>query len=188
MATHRAWRVNCALTSYLQSAANANSARVEKPTCAAQVCDYTICVIFKSTKTVLVRSTQGKGLMPDSSSRFRCKGQMIHHFVSIYLHLPIGLDEHSRQCRWAPRHFHNTRSSPMCLWLQLARALLLRRFAFSVAALLPLGVLWLSSQESVCFVNDRGLTCCSCNSQRALRLPSLAVVQSVSALLLRPLL
>lgn len=30
-----------------------------------------------------VRATQGKGVMPDGTSRFTCKGQSIHHFVSI---------------------------------------------------------------------------------------------------------
>ncbi|KAH8106315.1 class III ADH enzyme [Cristinia sonorae] len=42
------------------------------------------CKFCKSGKTNLcssVRVTQGKGLMTDHSSRFRCKGQDIHHFM-----------------------------------------------------------------------------------------------------------
>ncbi|KAK0453155.1 chaperonin 10-like protein [Armillaria borealis] len=42
------------------------------------------CKFCKSGKTNLcgkVRATQGKGLMPDNSSRFTCKGQSIHHFM-----------------------------------------------------------------------------------------------------------
>jgi len=42
------------------------------------------CKFCKSGKTNLcgsVRATQGQGLMPDSSTRFTCKGQPIHHFM-----------------------------------------------------------------------------------------------------------
>lgn len=42
------------------------------------------CKFCKSGKTNLcgkVRTTQGKGLMPDSTIRFTCKGQPIHHFM-----------------------------------------------------------------------------------------------------------
>ncbi|KAF8204882.1 class III ADH enzyme [Pholiota molesta] len=42
------------------------------------------CKFCKSGKTNLcgkVRATQGKGLMPDETSRFTCKGQSIHHFM-----------------------------------------------------------------------------------------------------------
>jgi len=42
------------------------------------------CKFCKSGKTNLcgkVRSTQGQGLMPDSTSRFKCKGKDIHHFM-----------------------------------------------------------------------------------------------------------
>ncbi|GBE79360.1 S-(hydroxymethyl)glutathione dehydrogenase [Sparassis crispa] len=42
------------------------------------------CKFCKSGKTNLcgkVRATQGKGLMPDNTSRFTCKGQPIHHFM-----------------------------------------------------------------------------------------------------------
>lgn len=38
----------------------------------------------QSSYISLVRATQGKGLMPDNTSRFTCKGQKIHHFVSIF--------------------------------------------------------------------------------------------------------
>lgn len=43
------------------------------------------CKFCKSGKTNLcgrVRATQGKGVMPDGTSRFKCKGQDILHFVS----------------------------------------------------------------------------------------------------------
>ncbi|KAF8558805.1 alcohol dehydrogenase [Imleria badia] len=42
------------------------------------------CKFCKSGKTNLcgkVRSTQGQGLMPDSSSRFTCRGKPVHHFM-----------------------------------------------------------------------------------------------------------
>ncbi|XP_047145217.1 alcohol dehydrogenase class-3 isoform X1 [Hydra vulgaris] len=42
------------------------------------------CKFCKSTKTNLcstVRATQGKGLMPDGTSRFRCNGKEIYHFM-----------------------------------------------------------------------------------------------------------
>jgi len=42
------------------------------------------CKFCKSGKTNLcgkVRATQGKGFMPDSTSRFTCKGKPIHHFM-----------------------------------------------------------------------------------------------------------
>lgn len=40
------------------------------------------------TLTHSVRSTQGQGLMPDSTSRFTCKGKPVHHFVGNLL--PLG--------------------------------------------------------------------------------------------------
>jgi S-(hydroxymethyl)glutathione dehydrogenase/alcohol dehydrogenase len=36
---------------------------------------------------MIVRATQGNGQMPDGTSRFKCKGQDIKHFVSIPLYL-----------------------------------------------------------------------------------------------------
>lgn len=42
------------------------------------------CKFCKSGKTNLcsvIRDTQGKGLMPDGTSRFKCKGQDIFHFM-----------------------------------------------------------------------------------------------------------
>lgn len=35
----------------------------------------------KSNLCVKIRATQGKGLMPDSTSRFTCKGQVVYHFM-----------------------------------------------------------------------------------------------------------
>lgn len=43
------------------------------------------CKFCKSGKTNLcgaVRATQGKGVMPDGTSRFTCKGKELYHFVS----------------------------------------------------------------------------------------------------------
>ena len=42
------------------------------------------CKFCKSGKTNLcsvIRETQGKGVMPDGSSRFRCRGQPVYHFM-----------------------------------------------------------------------------------------------------------
>merc|ERR1712063_141861 len=42
------------------------------------------CKFCKSPKTNLcgkIRATQGKGLMPDGTSRFTCKGQQLFHFM-----------------------------------------------------------------------------------------------------------
>lgn len=42
------------------------------------------CKFCKSPKTNLcskIRETQGKGVMPDGTSRFTCKGQTIAHFM-----------------------------------------------------------------------------------------------------------
>jgi len=44
------------------------------------------CKFCKSKKTNLcsvVRSTQGKGLMPDGTSRFRCNGKELYHFMGV---------------------------------------------------------------------------------------------------------
>ncbi len=42
-------------------------------------CEY--CLNPKTNLCQKVRATQGKGLMPDSTSRFSYKGQMIHHYM-----------------------------------------------------------------------------------------------------------
>ncbi|MGF1491908.1 MAG: S-(hydroxymethyl)glutathione dehydrogenase/class III alcohol dehydrogenase [Microcoleaceae cyanobacterium] len=42
-------------------------------------CEY--CLSFKTNLCQAVRSTQGRGLMPDGSSRFSARGQMIHHYM-----------------------------------------------------------------------------------------------------------
>lgn len=73
------------------------------------------CKFCKSGKTNLcgrVRATQGKGVMPDGTSRFKCKGQDILHFVSFpsffFLHglLP------DRRNRWVAPLSLSTPSSP----------------------------------------------------------------------------
>ncbi len=42
-------------------------------------CEY--CLNPKTNLCQAIRSTQGKGLMPDGSSRFSLKGQMLHHYM-----------------------------------------------------------------------------------------------------------
>src|SRR5476649_405356 len=42
-------------------------------------CDY--CLNPKTNLCQKIRTTQGKGLMPDGTSRFSYKGQMIHHYM-----------------------------------------------------------------------------------------------------------
>lgn len=42
-------------------------------------CEY--CLSFKTNLCQAVRATQGKGLMPDGTSRFSFNGEMIHHYM-----------------------------------------------------------------------------------------------------------
>lgn len=42
-------------------------------------CDY--CLSFKTNLCQAIRTTQGKGVMPDGSSRFSFNGEMIHHYM-----------------------------------------------------------------------------------------------------------
>lgn len=42
-------------------------------------CEY--CLSLKTNLCQAIRTTQGKGLMPDGSSRFSYKGKMIHHYM-----------------------------------------------------------------------------------------------------------
>jgi S-(hydroxymethyl)glutathione dehydrogenase/alcohol dehydrogenase len=42
-------------------------------------CDY--CLSGKTNLCQRIRSTQGRGLMPDGTSRFSYKGQMVHHYM-----------------------------------------------------------------------------------------------------------
>ena len=42
-------------------------------------CDY--CLNPKTNLCQKIRTTQGKGLMPDGTSRFSYKGQMVHHYM-----------------------------------------------------------------------------------------------------------
>ncbi len=42
-------------------------------------CEY--CLSRKSNLCVSIRATQGRGLMPDSSSRFSCNGETIYHYM-----------------------------------------------------------------------------------------------------------
>ncbi|WP_017314618.1 S-(hydroxymethyl)glutathione dehydrogenase/class III alcohol dehydrogenase [Mastigocladopsis repens] len=42
-------------------------------------CEY--CLSFKTNLCQAIRATQGRGVMPDGSSRFSVDGQMIHHYM-----------------------------------------------------------------------------------------------------------
>ncbi|HEY9802148.1 MAG TPA: S-(hydroxymethyl)glutathione dehydrogenase/class III alcohol dehydrogenase [Leptolyngbyaceae cyanobacterium] len=42
-------------------------------------CEY--CLSFKTNLCQAIRATQGRGVMPDGSSRFSIDGQMIHHYM-----------------------------------------------------------------------------------------------------------
>ncbi len=42
-------------------------------------CEY--CLSFKTNLCQAIRSTQGRGVMPDGTSRFRIDGEMIHHYM-----------------------------------------------------------------------------------------------------------
>src|SRR5690349_23162102 len=42
-------------------------------------CDY--CLNPKTNLCQKIRTTQGKGLMPDGTSRFSYKGKMVHHYM-----------------------------------------------------------------------------------------------------------
>ncbi len=42
-------------------------------------CEY--CLSFKTNLCQAIRGTQGRGVMPDGSSRFSLKGQMLHHYM-----------------------------------------------------------------------------------------------------------
>ena len=39
------------------------------------LCDFVLNILY------IYRSTQGKGLMPDGTTRFKCKGKNIFHFM-----------------------------------------------------------------------------------------------------------
>lgn len=59
------------------------------------------CKFCKSGKTNLcgkVRATQGKGVMPDGTVRFKCKGKEIYHFVG------YGVVNFGLLCRYKSGH------------------------------------------------------------------------------------
>src|SRR3546814_9574102 len=50
----------------------------------SDVCSSDLCLFCKSGKTnlcVAVRATQGKGVMPDGTTRFSYNGQPIYHYM-----------------------------------------------------------------------------------------------------------
>src|ERR1035437_4662965 len=42
-------------------------------------CEYCLC--RKTNLCVAIRATQGKGVMPDGPSRFRCNGETVYHYM-----------------------------------------------------------------------------------------------------------
>ena len=42
-------------------------------------CEY--CLSRKTNLCITLRATQGRGVMPDGSSRFSCNGETIHHYM-----------------------------------------------------------------------------------------------------------
>lgn len=64
----------------LQNVVNASSAKAERQIYAEKV--HVVETLIRRSSKCPVRATQGKGLMPDSTSRFTCKGKPVHHFVS----------------------------------------------------------------------------------------------------------
>lgn len=42
-------------------------------------CEY--CLSFKTNLCQAIRATQGRGVMPDGTSRFSCHGKMLHHYM-----------------------------------------------------------------------------------------------------------
>ncbi len=65
----------------LQSVANASSARAERQISAEKVCILRSLLLQGLTENIVVRGTQGKGVMPDNTSRFSINGKPIYHFV-----------------------------------------------------------------------------------------------------------
>jgi hypothetical protein len=45
--------------------------------------------------TYLVRTTQGQGLMPDKTTRFKCKGKDIYHFVRFPVSVNLLTESHA---------------------------------------------------------------------------------------------
>lgn len=67
------------------------------------------CTSHKTNLCTSIRATQGKGVMPDGTSRFSYKGKPVLHYMAAR-HLPI-----TRCCRkWRWRKFARTRLSTRC--------------------------------------------------------------------------
>lgn len=66
-----------------QNAENVNFARAEKQISVEKVLISLLFHFPAKINPCSVRATQGKGLMPDGTSRFSINGQPIHHFVSL---------------------------------------------------------------------------------------------------------
>jgi len=63
----------------LPNVRNVNSVRVGKRIFVKRVRLSLVCLVM--VELMIVRATQGNGQMPDGTSRFKCKGQDIKHFV-----------------------------------------------------------------------------------------------------------
>jgi S-(hydroxymethyl)glutathione dehydrogenase/alcohol dehydrogenase len=72
-------------------------------------CEY--CLNPKTNLCQKIRATQGRGLMPDGTSRFSYKGSMIHHYMGCSTFSNIGVDLNDAKEEWGRRfgmtHFVN---------------------------------------------------------------------------------
>lgn len=86
-----------------KNAENVNSARVGRPISVEKVrlASYAHIIHTTSSDILPVRATQGKGLMPDETSRFSINGKPIHHFVSLCLQTA-----HVETQLWLDGNFH----------------------------------------------------------------------------------
>src|ERR1700722_4557901 len=69
------------------------------------------------TSCFVVRVTQGRGLMPDNTTRFKCKGKDIFHFVSSQSSYCTKVLADISHCRWGRRRSLNTPWYLTSLWL-----------------------------------------------------------------------
>ena len=55
------------------------------------------CLSRRSNLCTAIRATQGKGLMPDGTSRFRCDGDPVFHYMAVR---PLPISPCCRRSRW----------------------------------------------------------------------------------------
>jgi hypothetical protein len=95
-----------------QSVGSASSANQEKPIFVVQVLSLMfLCASWmKFIKSHPVRTTQGRGVMPDGTSRFTISGKPIYHFVYFLSFLFTPAAVHTISFRWGRLLF------PSILW------------------------------------------------------------------------